>query len=50
MAEGREDTAGRVEPGDVVVSRLQAVAGGGQRSGRHDESVRVTVRCWSMEG
>ena len=42
VVKGREGTAGRVEAGDVVVGRLDAVAGKSSRG--HDESSRV--RRW----
>lgn len=46
VVKGREDTAGRVEAGDVVVGRLDAVAGKSSRG--HDELGRVS--SWRGEG
>jgi hypothetical protein len=41
----REDTAGRIEAGDVVVGRLDAVGGGSSRG--HDETIQELEVGWT---
>jgi hypothetical protein len=49
VAEGREDSARRVEASDVVVGRLYAV-GGGRKRGRHDDLGRVRTEQKERQG